>query len=153
MPTMSSCSLMSSTQSLIPITHQCNVSQESLHHNALLGLFLYHSPKCAACTVQCNNALRCVKCLGERAVCGAGSISHFLPRMETRGRTHQQMGSCTALRKTAILGRSFMYQVKKEGFDQQLPFSPRQSIFSAPAFDDLIRSGNNLGCTPAPHQT
>ena len=41
-----------------------------------------------------------------------------------------------------------MYQVKKEGFDQQLPFSPRQSIFSAPAFDDLIRSGNNLGSTP-----
>ena len=55
----------------------------------------------SVCSVQCAvwSAMRCVKCEGERAVCGVGSISHFLPRMETRGRTHQQMGSaqhCTA---------------------------------------------------------
>ena len=111
------------------------------------------SAQCAVCSVQCNEVCK-VSTEGEPVVCGVGSISHFLPRMETRGRTHQQMGSCTALRKTAILGRFHVQlQVKKEGFDQQLPFSPRQSIFSAPAFDDLIRSGNNLGSTPGPHQT
>ena len=154
MPTMSSCSLMSSTWSLIPITHQCNVSQKSLPHIALSGLFLWHS-----CSVQCN-AMRCVKWLGERPVCGAGSISHFLPRMETRGRTHQQMGSalhCVKLQGPgATLQTTTLQGSTLQGPGAQLPFpfSPLQSIFSGTpqAFDDLIRAGNSLGWTAVLYQ-
>ena len=105
-------------------------------------------------------------------MCGAGSISHFLPRMETRGRTHQQMGSAlhcvklqgpgATLQTTTLQGPVATLQgpgatlkgltlqgstLQGPGAQLPFPFSPLQSIFSGTpqAFDDLIRAGNSLG--------
>ena len=98
-------------------------------------------------------------------MCGAGSISHFLPRMETRGRTHQQMGSAlhcvklqgpgSTLQTTTLQGPGATLKgltlqgstLQGPGAQLPFPFSPLQSIFSGTpqAFDDLIRAGNSLG--------
>ena len=92
---MSSCSVMSSTWSLIPITHQCNVSQKSLPHIALSGLFLYHS-----CSVQCN-AMRCVKWFGGAASVRCGVDISFPPQNGDSGENTSTDGERTALRQTA----------------------------------------------------
>ena len=123
------------------------------------------------CNVQC--AMRCVKWSGERTVwCGAGSISHFLPRMETRGRTHQQMGRelhcnvklqyqpgakhlhlCSVHQiqgwgaQVHRCNTALCVKLHQAGPGEELPFSvsPQESIFSGTPqpFDDLIRSGNS----------
>ena len=139
---MSSCSLMSSTWSLIPITHQCNVSQMSVQ--LCITLWFVSLPQlnvcimqCAMCSVLCEvcyvQSLQCngvCKVWGGRwAVCGVGSISHFLPRMETRGRTHQQMGSaqhCTASNCNTAGARRVSCRAQ---VSQQADFDHRSSPF------------------------
>ena len=81
----SSCSLMSSAMSdNMLLDDVLDLRHRNCVHNASW-----------LCAVQC--AMRCVKwglrdpSVRQSAV--FGSISHFLPRMETRGRPHQQMGS------------------------------------------------------------
>ena len=95
MPTMSSCSLMSSTWSLIPITHQCNVSQKSLPHIALSGLFSLGQLQCA---VQCNEVCKVV---GGAASVRCGVDISFPPQNGDSGENTSTDGERTALRQTA----------------------------------------------------
>ena len=133
------------TTKLMSISFSCSLMSSAMSDNMLLDdvLDLRHR-NCVhnaswLCAVQC--AMRCVKwglrdpSVRQSAV--FGSISHFLPRMETRGRPHQQMGAqdteCNTLGPPTTRWDSpfFVFTTAKYFFRGQL-------------FHDLIRSGNSL---------
>ena len=133
------------TTKLMSLSSSCSLMSSAMSDNMLLDdvLDLRHR-NCVhnaswLCAVQC--AMRYVKWglrdpfVRQSAV--FGSISHFLPRMETRGRPHQQMGST---------GHRMQYpwsaynQVRQPLF----VFTTAKYFFRGQLFHDLIRSGNSL---------